>query len=274
MATGMKATRGSAALSGSGGASRPGGVEKDPPKLRLKPWAAKLLSPSPSDIATMLGVFGVAAFCALFIGYGRFYGGLGVSLTDVGLNYSGVLESCAGFVSAGAAIGAVQALLSLALRGHYRPQLGDDSTLRILTRPSLMFIGGSMLWTLGLLFIVFPLVATQAKSDVKAGNPVLPLRQLVTGIPLSAIKAEPVSIAAIGEPGKDPAIEALASRDLLYLGQANGFAVVYDSHAQASMKVPLASALLTVSNCQRPYTDHRCDKVFGRRPAVPSATPR
>lgn len=82
------------------------------------------------------------------------------------------------------------------------------------------------------------------------------------GITLLAIHAEPVTIRAIGNPDDTAAIKTLEHRELFYLGQSNGMAVLYESgNAQRVVYVPVSTTLMSISNCDM-SVDSRCENAW------------
>ena len=67
-----------------------------------------------------------------------------------------------------------------------------------------------------------------------------------------------------GDPDSSPGIVRLAQRSdrqppLLYLGQADGSLVAYDSVTQQAVRIPASTVLLRVSNCEAdPPVDAAC----------------
>jgi len=114
-----------------------------------------------------------------------------------------------------------------------------------------------------LAFYALPRAATARAEQVQKGIPVSQPRLPILPLTLLAIRADPVLVAATGEPGKTLAVEELAARanlrpPLLYLGQANSIVVLYDSIKDEAIYVPSSSLLLRVVNCRAQPTPANC----------------
>jgi hypothetical protein len=77
------------------------------------------------------------------------------------------------------------------------------------------------------------------------------------------IRATPAHLGAIGRVSDQAELALLQRRaallpPLLYLGQANGVIVLYDSRAQQAVYVPSSSVVLRLSNCERPAAELVC----------------
>jgi hypothetical protein len=97
-------------------------------------------------------------------------------------------------------------------------------------------------------FILSPLAGARWASAVKAGRPVvLTPTGPVIAIPL---QANPAKVWPADTSSGALSIDLRHNRDLVYLGQANGIAVLYDSTSQSVFRLPLSSIVLQVSNCR------------------------
>ncbi len=212
-----------------------------------------------SSGAGFLGLAAILVYGIQYVSYSRYYGHLGVDPKDVGLTYGTVLASSTGIVSV-FVLAALAAILAyhLYIRRIFGPRARNPAFL-----PALVIGSGSVLFALASIALVA--VADRASHDTRQGRPVLPIRNQIVGLPLLTIRADPVVVRPVGEPGKNPAVEELTRRSLLYLGSANGLAVLYDHVGETSLYVPLASVILDVRNCYIKTSPHpECQRVRGR----------
>jgi hypothetical protein len=99
-----------------------------------------------------------------------------------------------------------------------------------------------------------PRIASDRAQAASNGRPVSPPRLPVAAVAVLPLHADPAEVQAVGDKTKAPALVELSARPaswspLLFLGQAGGIAVLYDSELKRSVYVPMAAILLTVSNC-------------------------
>jgi uncharacterized membrane protein len=92
--------------------------------------------------------------------------------------------------------------------------------------------------------MVAPLFSMGRANAVRAGIATAPVRAL--GLTLLDVHADPATIRATGKPGETAAIDALHSEKLLYLGQANGISVFFNSSAKQAIYIPSSSIVLRV----------------------------
>lgn len=210
-------------------------------------------------LPAMLAVGAVLVYAYLNIAYDRFYRGLGVDPSDVGLSYAGTLARSSGFVVAFlvAAVSLIGFPVSQKLDiDRWRRQHPTDPQRPVRRRFIVMF---TLIPLVLLLILAFPLLdAGDAARAVRAGKPVTPIRLprppplpplVVLPLPVLAIRADPATIEPAGKPEDNPAVARLRGRRLLYLGQANATVVLYDPSIQQAVYVPAGSVVLRVSNC-------------------------
>jgi hypothetical protein len=114
-----------------------------------------------------------------------------------------------------------------------------------------------------LIAIALPSVASGRARAAGNGRPVSPPRLPGASIAVLPLHADPAEVQAVGDKTKAPALVELSTRPaswspLLFLGQAGGIAVLYDSELKRSVYVPMAAILLTVSNCAAPTPPASC----------------
>jgi hypothetical protein len=66
------------------------------------------------------------------------------------------------------------------------------------------------------------------------------------GLPLVRLRADEVRVASAGGVGQFPAVDRLRGRKLIYLGEANSRAVLYDPGHRVTFYVPAATLVLEV----------------------------
>jgi hypothetical protein len=208
------------------------------------PWGQVIGLLTPLVLTAGIIIYGILSF-----GYDRFYSRLGIDPAVVGLSYTSVLSRATGFVAA---------LLV--------PVIVSSVFFIRNWRRRVVIFGGwvSGMIMVGLLFFLSLeyFGSADAAGAVKAGRPVAPLT--AWGMTALAIHADPVRIEAAGKVGEVPAIDRLVNRiDLLYIGQANGIVVLYDSSAQSALYLPSASIVMTESNCAtKRSSDPRCKRRY------------
>jgi hypothetical protein len=66
------------------------------------------------------------------------------------------------------------------------------------------------------------------------------------GLPLVRLRADEVRVASAGDVGQFPAVDRLRGRNLIYLGEANSKAVLYDPGHRVTFYMPAATLVLEV----------------------------
>lgn len=195
-----------------------------------------------SNVAGVLLVGGALMYGYLSICYDRFYGSLGVDPNDVGLSYTGTLARSSGFV-------VVYLLVVFWIGSGLADLISQWRARRHRVEAAVLFLLlGAML--LGVMLFL-PWVARQSAEVVMRGEGVAPVPQPFTTVvpPVLAIHADPATVEPAGKPEDAPGAKRLRGRKLLYLGQANGTVVLYDSDAGEAIHVAASSIVLHVTNC-------------------------
>jgi hypothetical protein len=92
--------------------------------------------------------------------------------------------------------------------------------------------------------VIDPILHTfQFADQVKAGHAGSVSAGLL-GLPLVRLRADEVRVASAGKAGEFPAVDRLSGRRLIYLGEANGKAMLYDPIRRVTFSVPAASLVL------------------------------
>jgi hypothetical protein len=198
-----------------------------------------------------LAVAAAAWYALLTFSYDQFYRRLAVNLSDVGLSYSAILANSVG---TGMAMLLLVVLLSspiLVIRMRRRHEQWTQESYGIFARRVVGF-------TLAACFVVavvgLPALSSAGFNRVRQGKPVLPPRLPLANFAILPIHADPVSLLPKGGDGAQP-IGVEGSKDaaprarLLYLGQANGELVLYDSSEQQVVFVPSSDVIVRVTNC-------------------------
>lgn len=198
-----------------------------------------------------LAIAAAAWYALLTFSYDQFYRRLAVNLSDVGLSYSAILANSVG---TGMAMLLLVLLLSspiLGLRLLRRHEQWSQESYRRFARRVLGF-------ALAACFVValigLPMLSSAGFDRVRQGKAVLPPRLPLANFALLPIHADPVSLVPKGSDGGPPAgvegSEDSAQRArLLYLGQANGELVLYDSSEQQVVFVPSSDVVVRITNC-------------------------
>ncbi len=212
-----------------------------------------------------LAITGALLYGALTVAYARFYGELGVNPSDVGLGYATTLSN-----SIGALL--LFPLLALYLFGiayvleRWDRWYSSESRSTLEKEPPSRSHVRLVIQLAAVLVPATMLLVSQAgdrASQVEQGYPVHPNR--VGPVTVLAVRADPVVIEESGKPEDEPSIGKLKKRPLLYLGQANGVAVLYDTAAQQAVYLPQSTVLLKVGNCATKRSpDPACKRTFKR----------
>jgi hypothetical protein len=222
--------------------------------------------------AAILLAGGLLVYALSSLAHDRFYGALGVEPGDVGITYASVLARSTGISIMLIAIIAVFTAYYI-LFSRWLPAPENTIFLGLSGRRIVMIISTTFVFLLILLigFLQYS-VAQDAASAVKSGRPVRPIGSWFTLMP---IHADPVIVEPAGDPKEAPTIsryrckittkEPPCSDTLLYLGQAGGVVVLYNSTTQRSVYVPGSSVVLHISNCSTKRSpDVACKEEFRR----------
>jgi hypothetical protein len=212
--------------------------------------------PTLADVASAVTIAGIVVYGLLSVTYDRFYRALGIAPSDVGLTYGTTLANSVGMILLLAVL-----LLIFITTGHLRTasnwgyhrgaksrtDRGQKRWRRywayLIATAEVVALSVGLYWGLDLATSF----GTDAANTVKLGRPVVvPYLGPTT---LLAIHADPAVIKSALRPGENPTVDSLDGQPLLFLGQANGNTVLYDSDTQSSIFLPTSSVILRVSNC-------------------------
>jgi hypothetical protein len=225
------------------------------------------------NVGQILAIGGVLLYAILSISYQRFYGQLGVDPSDVGFTYTTILATSVGLI-----VGILVDIVLLVglpivggillIRARRKGRLAARLRRAILTGaapPSptsearwrredqrivltVVFVCVSI--TLFIIGYLLPKEAGDYARWVKDGYPVAPPR---LGFPVFspnfvppalAIHADWAYVVPTGSAG--PAVTALQTRPLFYLGKADSILVFYDVATHQALHLPSSSVLLKV----------------------------
>jgi hypothetical protein len=209
------------------------------------------------NIASLLAFLGIIVYGFLAFSYEHFYQSLGIDPSDVGLTYSSVLSRASGFVAALViAVLLFYAVPIWVFRGDpdFRSNSVENMRLWRLAKKRLAF--HVLIYVVIVILVPAPLSASRLARRVKEGKAVAPYQTIVPApLTLLYLRADPVIIEAIDGSTSSPALGRLTtcaaneSCKLLYLGQANGIAVIYDAVGQESIFLPISEVGIRVKNC-------------------------
>jgi hypothetical protein len=216
-------------------------------------------------LAPILALGAIVLYAYLAICYDRFYRNLGVDPADVGLSYTSTLARSPGFVVVYLVTCVVAVVAAVGWwKVEYRDAIAKREPFARLAFGTIVFLAaGAVIFALTEPYIA----AGQAATNVRAGTAVMPVRApnhtVNLPFPLLTIHADPATVEPVGKPQEAPAAERLRNRKLLYLGQAEGTMVLYDSAVQQAVYVPVGSVILHLTNCRaKPPPDPSCEHVF------------
>jgi hypothetical protein len=226
-------------------------------------------------VVALTPVAGALLFVVLRVYLNEFYGGLGVDPDQVGLGYAATLTSSIGVLVflALAVVIAPAVILACAYAAIRVARSSAPVPLRRLPAtfgsPTVAFLQRVLpLATIACvaLFAIFFAGKGEHYADaVKDGRPIRFGQLALTSFKL---RATPIRVAPLVTPAESPALDAVARRSrgtppLLYLGQAGGNVVAYDSVVQRAIQFPADAAVLETSNCEMaPSSDSACRRAI------------
>lgn len=186
-----------------------------------------------------LAVSGLLVYAIVGLMYDQLYAHFDVTPSDVGLGYGTVLSSAIGIVLATIVLIIAAGGLAYALF-RARPTFTASGPFLPVVLAAFVAITGMTSFLLG--------YADGIPSKIEHLCSVPPMR--VGPVVVIRVRVYDAAIQSIAKKGEAPAIEALEQNELLYLGQANGNAVVYDREAREPIYVPTSSVAIHIKpNC-------------------------
>lgn len=207
----------------------------------LGSWAGR-------NLLASLTILGVVLYGLIRLWYQAFYGPFGLAPEDVGLDYAETLARSAGLIVWLTILLAPFVVLFVLLRERAR-----RFVLALRSSPSFPRWLLDALAPLAILLAVFALFGLAAvgsermidsASDAKRGE----VGDFPFGMNIGA-NAEPAAITWIEEP--PDGLDDLASHRLMYLGQSEGTAFLYDIDSERTVQIPSNSALISLIRNER-----------------------
>ena len=192
-----------------------------------------ILSSLLKNTAAALAVSGIIVYAISSLSSAIFYHPLGVTISEVGLNYAAILAQSAGMITLAAilGLGGLAAVTSIYRRGGLSRRgraVGLWVTVvAVILYLTISFFGGAIT---GLRYVL-------------SGDGFSP--SLLTPLRAAPVKLYPV------EGDRLPGAEALAGRTFIYLGEANGITVLFDSNTGEAIRVPTSLIVTVAANCAR-----------------------
>jgi hypothetical protein len=202
-----------------------------------------------ANIASITAIVTLIWYAILANAYEQFYSPLQVTLGEVGLTYANVLSN-----SFGAALWVILNSVAIALlctTGLFVLRRFISSLKKVSPRQALLG-----LFTAALVFFTFNVTihlgrdAANRSRMIEGGYSIPPLAYR-TYLPLSFAPialhigaAQVISINSIGSKDESAPIPTFIGRKLVYLGQANGIAVLYDTVNTSPIYVPASSVII------------------------------
>jgi hypothetical protein len=209
-------------------------------------------------MAVSLVIAAVLVYGLLNLAYEHFYGALQVRPGDIGLTVGAMLSRSAGFIVVLAIAGtlvtvAVRVLLA-GPRRRLHAHIGRTRSFH--SRDFAVLLGCAVTVALLAVYTAAAISSSaasytaEATATVRSGEPVRPLQ--LYGLPLLAIQADSAVVLPTSKARTLPGIWDLHDRPVLYLGQTNGIAVLYDpgrgGHGRV-VYVPMSLIVMHISDC-------------------------
>jgi hypothetical protein len=218
-----------------------------------------------SIVAAILLPIGLAMYALIYLAHARFYNALGIDAAEVGFSYSNALIQGSGFIATfvlATIVGYPFVLIIVLMvrhpfgrgtKGHSWRVGNFTNSLTSWLNSQRQLLVFTLVVTIALLtiFLVVREISTntRAVNAVQTGHPLIIPRSIL-GIPTILVRADPVEIVSIGKPEDVRNVALLHDDKLLYLGQTNSYAVLYDSKAQQSVRLPLSVSIIRVTHCR------------------------
>jgi hypothetical protein len=225
-------------------------------------------------MAASLAIAAVLIYGLLSFAYERFYQALGVRPSDVGLTFGMALGRSAGFIVVLTIVGTLVAvavrLLLAGPRRRLRAHPDRDRTFH--SRDFAIVLGCYVTVALLAVYAAAAISSSAASYTAKAadrvrsGDSVRPLQ--LYGLPLLAIQADSAILQPTNKARTLPGIWDLHDRPVLYLGQTDGTAVLYDPDRGRVIYTPMSSVVMHVSNCDGSAPPPGCQPARSTSPST------
>jgi hypothetical protein len=225
-------------------------------------------------MAVSLVLAAVLVYGLLNLAYERFYEAFRIRPGDVGLTFGATLSRAAGFIIVLAIIGTLGAVtVRLVLAGpRRRLQAQVDRTRSFHSRDFAIMLGCGVAVALLVVYAAAAISSSavsytaKATETVRSGNPVRPFQ--LYGLPLLSIQADSAVVWPTSKARTLPGIWDLHDRPVLYLGQTNGIAVLYDPGHGRVVYAPMSLIVMHVSNCAGSPSPSACRSADSNSPST------
>jgi hypothetical protein len=225
-------------------------------------------------MAVSLVIAAVLVYGLLSLAYERFYEAIRVRPGDVGLTFGAILSRSAGFIVvlaiAGTLVAVAVRLLVAGPRRRLRTHL--DRTRSFHSRDTAILLGCYVTVALLAVYTAAAISSSaasytgKATDTVRSGHPVRPLQ--LYGLPLLAIQADSAVVWPTSKARTLPGIWDLHDRPVLYLGQTNGIAVLYDPGHGRVVYAPMSLIVMHVSDCAGSTSPPACRPADSSSPST------
>jgi hypothetical protein len=225
-------------------------------------------------MAVSLVLAAVLVYGLLNLTYERFYEAFGIRPGDIGLTFGATLSRAAGFIIVLAIIGTLGAVtVRLLLAGpRRRLQAQVDRARSFHSRDFAIMLGCGVAVALLVVYTAAAISSSavsytaKATETVRSGNPVRPFQ--LYGLPLLSIQADSAVVWPTSKARTLPGIWNLHDRPVLYLGQTNGIAVLYDPGHGRVVYAPMSLIVMHVSNCAGSSSPSACRSADSNSPSA------
>jgi hypothetical protein len=235
--------------------------------------------PSWREILTIMVVSLVTAavlvYGLLSLAYERFYQALRIRPGDVGLTFGTTLSRSAGFIVVLAIAGTLVAVATRLLLAGPRRRLHaqvDRAQPFHNSRDFVIMLGCGVTVALLAVYTAAAISSSAASYTAKAtaaaqsGHPVRPLQ--LYGLPLLAIQADSAVVWPTNKARTLPGIWDLHDRPVLYLGQTEGMAVLYDPGHGRVVYAPMSLIVMHINDCDGSTSSSTCRPADSSSPSA------
>lgn len=227
-----------------------------------------------TTMAVSLVLAAVLVYGLLNLAYERFYEAFRIRPGDIGLTFGATLSRAAGFIIVLAIIGTLGAVtVRLLLAGpRRRLQAQVDRARSFHSRDFAIMLGCGVAVALLVVYTAAAISSSavsytaKATETVRSGNPVRPFQ--LYGLPLLSIQADSAVVWPTSKARTLPGIWNLHDRPVLYLGQTNGIAVLYDPGHGRVVYAPMSLIVMHVSNCAGSSSPSACRSADSNSPSA------
>jgi hypothetical protein len=228
-----------------------------------------------TTMAVSLVLAAVLVYGLLNLAYERFYEAFRIRPGDVGLTFGATLSRAAGFIIILAIIGTLGAVTVRLLLAGPRRRLQaqvDRTRSSFHSRDFAIMLGCGVavallgVYTAAAISSSAVSYTAKATETVRSGNPVRPFQ--LYGLPLLAIQADSAVVWPTSKARTLPGIWNLHDRPVLYLGQTNGIAVLYDPGHGRVVYAPMSLIVMHVSDCAGSTSPSACRSADSNSPSA------